>query len=163
MRARGESGVTLIELFVVMALASLVTLGLIAFYFQSQNLWMDGSTQALAQRDGTLLLQAMAPFAHAADHVDVLNPADSLHQGFVAFRNGVELGRFEWKADSLVHQGLGSQDKGPVVPTRVTRLSVQVFGPSNDSLVVIPVLIMQSAQRRDIVLTSSYALHGGTR
>ena len=160
MRARGESGVTLIELFVVMALASMVTLGLIAFYFNSQSMWVDGSTQVIAQRDGTLLLQAMAPMVHAADHVDVLNPADSLHQGFVAFRNGVELGRFEWQADTLVHQGIGNQDKGAVVPTHVTRLSVRVDG---DTLVEIPVVIMQSAQRRDIVLTSSYAMHGGTK
>lgn len=159
MRVRGERGVTLIELFVVMALASLVTLGLIAFYFNSQSMWVDGSTQAIAQRDGTLLLQAMAPVVHAADHVDVLNAGDSLHQGFVAFQNGNEIGRFQWQPDNLVHQGIGDQDKGPVVPTHVLRFSVSVEA---DTLLAIPTLILQSAQGRQIPMTVSYAMHGGT-
>src|SRR5262249_37558194 len=52
-------GFTLTEVMVVTVLAGVVTLGLITFYLNSQIMWTESSTQVLAQRDGTALLEAM--------------------------------------------------------------------------------------------------------
>jgi prepilin-type N-terminal cleavage/methylation domain-containing protein len=124
MRRHRQRGVTLIEVSIVMALATMVVMGLLAFYLNSQNTWTDGSAQAMAQRDGTLLVGAITESARAAFSAEVQDSPDSLHRTLILRRpDGDEFWRFWWDpGDSLVHQGPGNgQDRGPVVASRVVR------------------------------------------
>jgi hypothetical protein len=71
MNLRSERGVTLTELTVFIVLASIVMLGLVGFYMNSQATWLDASTQALAQREATLLLEEITNQVQGADTVIV--------------------------------------------------------------------------------------------
>src|SRR5262245_928255 len=109
------------EVMIVMVLAGVVTLGLVAFYLTSQAMWTEASTQALAQRDATAILEYMREHAHEAASAEVLpSSPDSLNHRVIFFdRSHVELDRFSWEPDSLMHHGVGSSDaeQGPVAST----------------------------------------------
>jgi len=123
-------GLTLIEVVVVMALATLVVMGMISFYISSQSTWMASSTQALAQRDATLLIETISDSVRAATLAEVHDSPDALHQCLILRgQNLSESWRFWWDAsDSLVHQGPGlNQDRGPVVASRVTRFQLDTL------------------------------------
>ena len=130
MATRGERGMTLIEITIVTSLAALVVLGLLTFYMNSQATWMAGSTQSMAQRDGTLLLQAISDRVRQAYSAQVIDSPDPEHQGLVLFdRDSNELWRFWWnETDSLVHQGPGlGRDTGPVVGSRLSRFELDTL------------------------------------
>ena len=130
MEPRPERGLTLIEVSIVVALATLVVMGMISFYISSQSTWMAGSTQALAQRDGTLLIETISDRVRPSFAAQAFDSPDSLHQGLVLFdQDRVERWRFWWDgSDSLVHQGPGlGQDKGPVIASRVTRIQLDTL------------------------------------
>ena len=112
-----ERGFTLTEVMIVLVLSGIVTLGLTIFYLNSQMTWTDASTQALAQRDATALIEYVREYGQGAAEVDA---SDSTVVIFFD-RNSVETMRFRWNpVDSLVHYGVGpTEDRGPVVPTRV--------------------------------------------
>jgi hypothetical protein len=122
---------TLVEVSIVMALAMLVVLGMLTFYINSQATWTDGSTQALAQRDGTLLVEALADKVRGASSVEVQPVPDSLHVTLILRDpGGDEFWRFWWNVsdDSLVHQGSpGHPDRGPVVASQVTRFQLDTL------------------------------------
>jgi hypothetical protein len=61
-----ERGITLTEITIVFVLASLVMTGLLTFYFNSQAVWVDGSAQAITQREATLILDAISAKARRA-------------------------------------------------------------------------------------------------
>lgn len=61
-----ERGLTLMELTVVTVLATIVMLGLTGFYLSSQFTWMDGSSKAMTQREGTFLLETIRDSTHTA-------------------------------------------------------------------------------------------------
>ena len=65
MSPRSERGLTLTELVVVGVLATLVMLALTGFYFNSQRTWLEGSSQALTQREATLALEHLADDAQS--------------------------------------------------------------------------------------------------
>jgi hypothetical protein len=128
--ARRARGVTLIEVAIVSALAMLVVLGMIGFYVSSQSSWMAGSSQALAQRDATLLIEAISDSVRRASTAVVFDSPDSLHRGLVLYdAHGAPLWSFWWEArDRRVHQGPGAnQDRGPVVNTPVTRFQLDTL------------------------------------
>ena len=52
-------GLTLTEVAVVMILGTMIMAGLVGFYLSSQGLWLDASTQAITQREATLVAAAM--------------------------------------------------------------------------------------------------------
>jgi hypothetical protein len=62
-----ERGMTLTEVTIVFVLASLVMTGLITFYLNAQAIWMDGSAQAISQREATLVIEAISAHARLAD------------------------------------------------------------------------------------------------
>jgi prepilin-type N-terminal cleavage/methylation domain-containing protein len=151
-------GMTLIEVTIVMALATLVVMGMISFYINSQSMWMAGSSQALAQRDGTLLIEAVSDRVRPSCAAQVIDSPDPLHQGLVLYDpDGAETWRFWWNApDSLVHQGPGlGQDKGPVVASRVTRFQLDTLS----RLVEIRLVELRSGQGELIRMSSAAALH----
>src|SRR5258706_2289834 len=126
-----ERGLTLIEVMIVVVLAGVVTLGLVGFYLQSQSMWMDASTQALAQRDATGLIEVMRSKAAAAAKALVLPvPPDNRNSLLILYDDtDTETDRFFWNvADSLVHRGEGPNgtDKGAVLSATVERFHVTV-------------------------------------
>ncbi len=130
MERRAAQGLTLIEVTIVMVLSTLVVMGMISFYISSQSTWMAGSTQALAQRDATLLIETISDRVRQATLAQPFNSPDALHQGVILRDHTMtETWRFWWSAaDSLVHQGPGlNDDLGPVVASRVTRFQVDTL------------------------------------
>lgn len=132
MTCQTTRGLTLIEVTIVMVLAALVMMGMISFYISSQSTWMASSTQALAQRDATLLIETISDRVRAASLAEVHDVPDPLHQCLILRdKDGEESWRFWW-ADSLIQQqGRGvdgeDEDRGPVVASRVTRFQLEAF------------------------------------
>lgn len=158
-----ERGVTLSELVVVMALASLVMTGLTAFYFSSQATWVDGSTQALAQRDGTLLLHDITSSVHSASSMTTTNIPDSLHNTLTLFDAGdFQSTQYRWNAtDSLIHKWTGATpvDRGPVVSSKVRRFQVNVS--SDKKFANIRMIELQTANRQRITLSAGASVFNG--
>lgn len=149
---------------VVMALAGVVTLGLVGFYLNSQATWMDASAQALAQRDATSVLEAIAN--HARDAADVTvtpNGGDTVLTFFKV--GGIEPYSFWWdqQGDSLLHQaeGTGDVDGGPVTPSTVERFYFE-WDPAL-KIVHVRVLEVRSAQGERVQVSSSFALYNVAR
>src|SRR5262245_54493395 len=90
----GQTGFTLMEVTIV--LAGVVTLGLGAFYLNSQMLWMDASTQALAQRDATTIIEAIREKAETAASVDIQAAGGGNNVVVFLGPGDAEMGRFFW-------------------------------------------------------------------
>jgi Tfp pilus assembly protein PilW len=162
MRAiRNERGLTLMELTVVFVLATLVMAGLVGFYLNSQATWLDGSTQAQAQREETLIIQSLADSIHTADKATVTNypPGDPLHQMVTLFRNNNPFYAYWWSpADSSIHGGLGPGigDKGPLMTSKVTIFQMQSAG---DTLIVLSLLEAHNAGSDLTRIASSFVAY----
>ena len=159
MRNSSPSGFTLAEVMVVMALAGVVTLGLVGFYLNSQATWMDASSQALAQRDASVLVGAIAARAHGATSAAInFSPPDTVLTFYgPGFSDPYS---FWWsQADSLVHQGAGdgSVDGGPVVPTHVERFSVALDGVL--PVVYLGLLRVRSETGERVEMESAFTLY----
>jgi len=154
-----ERGMTLTELTIVMVIAALVTVGLVTFYINSQSLWMDASTQAMTQRDATLLLERLTRAAREAPHTEVANSPDSLHQMLILRDSGNnERLRFAWEpGDSLVHE-INNQttDMGPVATSRVERFQLET---DDSTFVALRGLWMRTANGERVELSSTIALY----
>jgi hypothetical protein len=144
---------------VVTVLAGVVTLGLVTFYLNSQIMWTESSTQALAQRDATFLLEVMRDSTRNAASAQVVNPADPNHLVIFYDRNNNELNRFFWNAaDSCVHYGTPDNlDHGAVVRTTVERFRASIDPVVG--LVTIDSLTMRSTAGGRITLSTSIGLY----
>jgi hypothetical protein len=144
---------------VVIVLAGVVTFGLVGFYLNSQATWLDASSQALAQRDATLVTESVTTTAReAASFVIQPNP-DNLHALVIFFRRDLsELGRFWWEpSDSLVHRGNGATDDGPVASSLVEQFE---FAPDADSrLLHLELLQVRSTTGLRVQMSSTVAMH----
>lgn len=148
---RDARGLTLTELVIVMALASLVMVGLVTFYISSQGTWFDGSAQAMTQRDATLLMERITSEVHASAAATVtggnhLVLFDAAHR---------ERGRFWLETDSLVHYGTGpnpADDRGAVVRSRLAAFDVE----ADSNMIYVDSLAMRT-QQGDVVQMSSKA------
>jgi hypothetical protein len=151
-------GVTLIEVAIVSALAMLVVLGMIGFYISSQSSWMAGSSQALAQRDATQLVEVLTDSIRRAVVAVPYDSPDSLRRGLVLYdEGGVEFWRFWWnEPDQRVHHGPGvSEDRGPVVNTPVTRFQLDTL----TRLVEIRLIEMRADDGQTVRISSAAALY----
>jgi prepilin-type N-terminal cleavage/methylation domain-containing protein len=150
-------GMTLIEVTIVMALSTLVVMGMISFYISSQSTWMDGSTQALAQRDATLLVETVSDSVRVAALAEVQDFPDAEHQTLILRdRDLNEFCRFWWdEGDSLVHVGSGGPPGPPVVASRVTRFQLTAF----PGLVEIRLVELRAGDGRLVRMTSAAALY----
>jgi Tfp pilus assembly protein PilW len=123
-----ERGVTLTELAIVLVLAGLVMLGISAFYFNSQEVWMQGSAQAIAQREASFAIERVRDVAHAAssaladssggdpDHIRlVLTDADLTQHVFWCDDVSKQL------HESVTPDGGPQTDLGPIASSRVAR------------------------------------------
>ncbi len=160
MSARAQRGMTLMEVTIVTALAALVVLGLIGFYISSQSTWMDGSTQAIAQRDATLLVETISNRVREAAYAVVTSVPDSVHQTLTLHRSdGSALVAFWWTdGDSLVLQGPSAGGSGtPVVTSKVTRF--QFDTPAN--MVAVRLVELRAGDGQLVRLASAAKLYNG--
>jgi prepilin-type N-terminal cleavage/methylation domain-containing protein len=128
---RTAPGFTLMEVMVVVLLSAVATLGMVGFYLNSQAMWLDASTQALAQRDATMLLEVLRYEVQEAASAQVLpSSPDSLNHLVILYdASNNERDRFYWDpADSLVHHDEAGGGSGPVVSTIVERFHVTLDG-----------------------------------
>jgi len=148
----------LTELTVVIVLAGLVTIGLVTFYFNSQATWIDGSTQAMTQREGTGLVEIMADTIRFATSAEVNNSPDPLHQQLILRdQYDVVIGQFVWNSsDSLIHYAFGPTaiDQGPLMTSKVTRFQLD----KDNKLVYLRLLELRSANDQLVRTSSTMAM-----
>lgn len=150
---RAERGLTLTEVAVVMILASMITAGLVSFYLSSQGLWLDGSTQAITQREASLVASAIRDSVRKSGQAQVSPSPDSLHMQLALFRSKGDptpYYYFYWNAaDSLIHAGpsVGGTSAGPIGYSRATRLT---FRKSDDAVRMDLRLVTATGNRVDM-------------
>ena len=139
----GERGLTLTEVAVVMILGSLITAGLVGFYLASQGLWLDGFTQAITQREASLLASAVRDRVRQSAWAEVSPSPDPQHMQLELYKSGdaTPYYYFYWNSsDSLVHAGptRGGPGSGPIGTSRATLLQFDASSPppSQDDRVV---------------------------
>lgn len=119
--ARPDAGLTLTEVMVVMIVGTMIMAGLVGFYLASQGLWLDASTQAIAQREASLVVSAIRDSVRVANHALASPVPDASHQQLALYRNATDplpSYYFWWDAgDSLIHAGstIGGPGSGPMV------------------------------------------------
>ena len=155
MISRDQHGLTLTELTLVMAIAAIVMIGIVTFYINSQGTWLDASSQALTQRDATLLLERMTAETRRANSAEVVSDPDTTHEQLVLSDLAGERCRFYWSSsDSLVHLKQGARD-GPVTTSRVLRFELDT---DHNALVFLRALSMESPNQ-PVELASTMALY----
>lgn len=154
-----ERGMTLLEVTVVLALASLVTLGILVFYLNAQSTWIDSSTQAMTQREATLALEDLTRHVSAASSAEVFDSPDSLHQMLVLRDASLtEIYRYWWdEGDSLLHQAAASDTLANLgtLTSKVCRFQVS----ADASLVYLRALELLSAAGDTVRISSAIALY----
>lgn len=122
----GERGLTLTEVAVVMILGSLITAGLVGFYLSSQGLWLDGFTQAITQREASLVASAVRDRVRQSASVLVSASPDPQHEQIALLNSdNTPYYYFYWNpTDSLVYAGPthGGPGSGPIGTSRATLL-----------------------------------------
>lgn len=124
---RDQRGLTLTEVAVVMILGSMITAGLVGFYMSSQGLWLDGSTQAITQREASLVASAIRDSVHKSNWARASAAPDADHMQLALFKANetTPYYYFFWNpTDSLIHAGtsVGGGGSGPIGASRATRL-----------------------------------------
>jgi len=137
---RDQRGLTLTEVAVVMILGSLITAGLVGFYLSSQGLWLDGSTQAITQREASLVASAVRDSVRRSGRAVASDSPDPQHMQLALYKSADETGDptpyyyFYWNSgDSLIHAGptIAGPGAGPIGSSRATRLQ---FVASDDGV-----------------------------
>lgn len=152
----GQRGVTLVEVVVVGVLATIVMLAITGFYINSQGTWIEASSQAVTQREATVVLQAISEKAHQAYGADVTGARTILFFVPGPAPGGMELCRFWVADDSLMHWGdPGAPDRGPLATSKVTRFDLA--GSPDSTMVKVLALEMRSANGRLVRLSTNAA------
>ena len=127
---RAEAGLTLTEVAVVMIIGTMIMAGLVGFYLASQGLWLDASTQAITQREASLVAAAVRDSVRAAARADALPVPDPLHWQLALYRKVDDTAPsyyFWWDpSDSLIHAGptIGGPSSGPMIVSRAERFQL---------------------------------------
>ena len=117
-----ERGLTLVEVTVVMVLASLVMVGLVGFYISAQTTWLAASSQAVTQREGTLALEAIADSTRRSVQAVVSAGPDPQHDQLTLTDGLGNLTVFSWHADdSLLYWRYAGGDEKKLINSRVRR------------------------------------------
>lgn len=126
---RGERGLSLLEVTVVMILGTLITAGLVGFYLSSQGLWLDSSTQAITQREASLVAATIRDQVRKSSMATVSPSPDALHQQLALYTAAdptTPYYYFWWNpADSLIYAGssVGGAGSGPMGLSRAERFT----------------------------------------
>jgi len=125
---RDEAGLTLTEVAVVMVIGTMIMAGLVGFYLASQGLWLDASTQAITQREASLVATAIRDSVRVSNRADAFSTPDALHQELALYRNASDATPtyyFWWDpGDSLIHAGPTIGGSGPIVMSHADRFQV---------------------------------------
>jgi len=126
---RDARGLTLTEVAVVMILGTMIMAGLVGFYLSSQGVWLDASTQAITQREATLVTAAMRDSIRKACKAIASPSPDPLHEQLALFRPGdaAPYYYFWWSStDSLLYSGtsIGGTGSGPMIVSRAERFQL---------------------------------------
>ena len=164
---RSERGVTLSELMVAIVLCTIVMLGIVVFYFNSQSTWLDASAQGITQRDGTIVLEHINDHARGADSARVTNSPNGQHQQVTFYKNGSETCHYFWSSsDSLLHWGdLNNSDNGALVRSKVDRVQYTLTFSTVPGFTNTPVLVtmspfnIRSARNQAVQLATAIALY----
>jgi hypothetical protein len=150
-----ERGLTLTELTVVTVLASVVMLGFTGFYLSSQFAWLDGSAKAMAQREGTFLLETIRDSVHTAYWYDADPFAHQLSLYKIGESNAFYV--FQWDpstSDSAMKAGPpGGENK--ILESRVRRFDLAFI---DSSVVELSALEVVSATGQTTVFRTRFAL-----
>jgi len=163
-RSRRETGLTLTEVTIVMVLAGMVMTGLVGFYLSSQATWIDGSSQAITQREANLVLESIRQRARPAWTAHVAPNPDATHallqldyQGFPPSQSHYY---FWWEpSDSLIHEGYGDprRDQGPVLQSKVETFDVT----ASNTMVRVNALQLRTAGGQHVRLSTFVQLVNG--
>ncbi len=159
-RSGAERGITLMEISVVLVLASLVMLALLGFYINSQATWTDASSQAIAQRELTTVVERLRDQAHLAAHAEIVDSPDAQHQQITFYdAGGTAFYSMDWDpTDSLLHETLQAFPAlhPPIVSSRVT--AFRLSRTAADSLVTLEDLSLKTATGTTVTISSAMAL-----
>jgi len=129
-RLGDERGLTLTEVVVVMILGTMIMAGLVGFYLSSQGLWLDASTQAITQREASLVTAAMRDSIRKSGRAEVPASGDPLHEQLLLYKRATDTTpfyNFWWNpSDSLIYCGtsVGGQGSGPMIMSHADRFQL---------------------------------------
>jgi hypothetical protein len=153
---------TLTELAIVGTLAVLVMLALTGFYYNSQKVWAEASTQAMAQRDATLIVDVLGRRVRAGSEAVVTDVDGPLHHRVEVFEPGPggvpeSIGSIGWSSDDhRVHDyAADGSDRGPIADSRVLQFR---FTTLDTTLVELTCLELLSAEGDTVRTASRFAL-----
>jgi hypothetical protein len=156
--AAQERGFTLTELAIVGTLAVLVMLGLMGFYFNSQRMWLDGSTQAMTQRDATLLVDVISRDTHTAAQAFIKSTALNQERLELYASNNDPISMYEIEpGDGKVHRWMPDGSHVPVGDSKALRLLFETDG----KLVDLTVAELISANGDTVRTSSRFQMLGG--
>jgi hypothetical protein len=153
--AHCERGLTLTELTIVAAIASLVMLGLVGFYISSQQVWMDASTQAITQREASSVVEAIAQRVHGAARAEVIvGPTGNCHLDLYDYGSSNPDWSFWWdEADSLILEGPNPASGKAIETSKVERFEVD----RTTRAVELTLLRLRSAEGEPVEMSSTIA------
>jgi hypothetical protein len=151
---------TLTEVMIVVALAALVMTGLVGFYLTSQTVWMEGSSQALTQRDATLLVAAITDSVRRAGRATVTYDPSTGGQVLSLYTDkdaAASFRCFYWKT-SHVYSGSDQPgtDERLVVVSQVDSFQL---GTVDTTLVLMNLIELPTSKGPPVRLTSAAALY----
>lgn len=129
-RGLDERGLTLTEVMVVMILGTMIMAGLIGFYLSSQGLWLDTSTQAITQREASLVTAAIRDSVRKSGFAVASPSPDAMHQQLALYKKASDPSPyyyFWWNAgDSLLYSGtsVGNPASGPMIVSHAERFQI---------------------------------------
>ena len=132
-KRRSEAGLTLTEVAVVMIIGTMIMAGLVGFYLASQGLWLDASTQAITQREATLVASSIRDKVRSSGRAQAFSVPDALHQQLALYTsvNDPAPSYYFWwdPSDSLIHAGptIGGANSGPMVTSVAERFQVTAW------------------------------------
>jgi hypothetical protein len=151
---------TLTEVMIVVALAALVMMGLVGFYMTSQAVWMEGSSQAITQRDATLLVTAITDSVRRAARAIVVDDPDALHQTLLLYadKSAPEPFRcFYWRGSHVYSGSNRPRPDDPVVVTSVVdRFQLSTL---DTTLVLMNLIELPTSKGPPVRLASAAALY----
>jgi len=151
--ALDQRGLTLTELTIVMVLAAVAMTGLVAFYLNAQGVWMDASSQAVTQREGTLVLDNISSRAAMASRASVLGGGTGMCTLKLEFSSTFpDSVYYYWWQDSLIYDGpvLNTSSRGALLTSRVERFEVT----ANDTFVRVVELKLRTPNGESVPMST---------
>lgn len=159
LRAGSERGMTLTEVMIVVALAALVMTGLVGFYLTSQAVWMEGSSQAITQRDATLLVTAITETVRRSARATVsdYNGQQILYLCSDRDPATVPFRCYYWR-DSRIYSGSDQPRNGDTLVV-VSPVDSFRLGTVDTTLVLMNLIELPTSKGPPVRLTSAAALY----